>query len=87
MRDKSYKKIRNQIIAGVSSGFMVGMLLIGGTNNVYAETTNKTIPLYSFRKTTESNQDRTQISKPTNKKMSVKSTKSLKGWRKNQNLI
>lgn len=83
MKDKSYKnykKIRNQIIAGVSSGIMVGMLLIGGTNSVYAETVNKTIPMYSHKKNMNTNQEKTQISR-SEKKMGAK------GWRKNKNLI
>ncbi|KND50330.1 MAG: hypothetical protein AB198_02005 [Parcubacteria bacterium C7867-003] len=47
MKDKRYKRIKNQIIAGASSGIMAGMLIIGGANTAYAESVDYSVPAYS----------------------------------------
>ena len=77
MSDKRYyKKIRNTIIAGASSGIMAGMLLIGGVNTVYAETPSKINTVYIHKKAAENKNEaistRAGIKKQNNK-----------GWRKN----
>lgn len=40
MSNKRYKKIKNTIIASASSGLMAGMLLVGGINTSFAESTD-----------------------------------------------
>jgi hypothetical protein len=77
MSDKRYyKKIRNTIIAGASSGIMAGMLLIGGFNTVYAETGTKIDTVYMHKKSGESNKE--AIATKTSWKKH-----NNKGWRKN----
>lgn len=77
MSDKRYyKKIRNTIIAGASSGIMAGMLLIGGVNTVYAETPSKINTVYIHKKPGENKPDAVLA------KIGVKKQNS-KGWRKN----
>lgn len=76
MSDKRYyKKIRNTIIAGASSGIMAGMLLIGGVNTVYAETPNKIDTVYIHKKPSETGKEAVIV------KSGLK--KHNKGWRKN----
>jgi len=77
MSDKRYyKKIRNTIIAGASSGIMAGMLLIGGVNTVYAETGTKINTVYMHKKTSESKPEVLSA------KIGIKKHNN-KGWRKN----
>lgn len=81
MSDKRYKKIKNTIIAGASSGIMAGMFLVGGINAVYAETVNATIPVYTHRKSVDFKDSLSSAKKPVYKKY------SMKGWRKNLNIF
>jgi hypothetical protein len=77
MSDKRYyKKIRNTIIAGASSGIMAGMLLIGGVNTVYAETGSKINTVYMHKKAGENKREEV-VAKVSTKKQ------NNKGWRKN----
>ncbi len=76
MSDKRYyKKIKNTIIAGASTGIMASMLLIGGVNTVYAETASKIGTVYIHKKSAE-NKDQS-VYKSSYKKH------NNKGWRKN----
>jgi len=75
MKEKRYNKIKNTIIAGASSGLLAGMFLVGGINTVYAESFNKTIPVYTHKKTAEL--------KTTTKSNENSSKKQVRGWRKN----
>lgn len=77
MSDKRYyKKIRNTIIAGASSGIMAGMLLIGGVNTVYAETPSKINTVYIHKKVGENKPEILSA------KLGFKKHHN-KGWRKN----
>lgn len=78
MREKSYNKIKNTIIAGASSGIVAGMFLVGGMNSVYAETVNRVIPVYTHKKMLDKSASYNQTNKNLKKH-------SAKGWRKNQN--
>ncbi|TSC70447.1 MAG: hypothetical protein CEO12_381 [Parcubacteria group bacterium Gr01-1014_46] len=77
VNDKRYKKIKNTIIAGASSGIVAGMFLVGGINAVYAETVNTTIPVYTQRKAMDFKDSSVKLKKPFFKKH------AMKGWRKN----
>lgn len=77
MSDKRYyKKIRNTIIAGASSGIMAGMLLIGGVNTVYAETGSKINTVYIHKRSTENKPELSSTN------LGIKKHNN-KGWRKN----
>ncbi len=79
MRDrKIYKKIRNTIISSAGTGMVAGMFLVGGMNTVYAETVNKVIPVYTYKKTL----DRTVAYNEIDTSKSKKNT--AKGWRRNR---
>ncbi len=75
MKEKRYNKIKNTIIASASSGLLAGMFLVGGINSVYAESFNKTIPVYTNKKTAE-------LKTATKSKQDF-SKKHARGWRKN----
>lgn len=80
MRDKKiYKKIKNTIISGASTGIVTGMFLVGGMNTVYAETVNKVIPVYTHKKTLARETNYTERGNSEYKKSFAK------GWRKNIN--
>lgn len=81
MSDKKFKKIKNTIIAGASSGIMAGMFLVGGMNTAFAESVDGMrtyIQDSSYRGTYLS----TRTEGKTNKTISYKKNKQ-KGWRKN----
>jgi hypothetical protein len=75
---KIYKKIKNTIIAGAGTGIVAGMFLVGGMNTVYAETVNKVIPVYTYKKALSRDVEYKQTDKKEHKK------NTLRGWRRNQ---
>ncbi len=47
MKEKRYKKVKNAIIAGASSGIVAGMILMGTSNVAFAETADLNVPAYT----------------------------------------
>lgn len=47
MKDKRYKRVGKAIIAGASSGIVAGMILMGTSNTVLAETSDFALPTYT----------------------------------------
>lgn len=79
MRDrKIYKKIRNSIIASAGTGMVAGMFLVGGMNTVYAETVNRVIPVYTYKKSLDKTASYSELENSKPKK------NISKGWRRNQ---